>query len=82
MRRIDDFSQSEALAALYLCRRLLRVQQWYLADDRKRNPLASQEYSEWKVKEALDDLWAAQERVKAFGLDWLDPAFYREEEVA
>ena len=79
MRLIDDFTQVEALQCLYFCRRNLRCMQMYLEDDRRRNPQSDNEYSEWKVKEALADLWAAQERIKAFGLDCLDPRFYREE---
>ena len=68
---IDDFTQVEALGALYFCRRHLRSMQMYLEWDRLRP--GSCEYSEWKVKEALDDLWQAQERIKAFGLSCLDP---------
>jgi hypothetical protein len=71
-----DFNRSEALAALYYARRNVRVQQTYLDDDKKRNPLSNLEYSKWKLQEALDDLKTAEERVNAYGLGWLDPETY------
>jgi hypothetical protein len=71
---IDDFTQTEALEALFYCRRHLRCMQMYLERDRERN--GGIEYSEYKVKEALDWLWNAQERVKAFGIECCDPRFY------
>jgi hypothetical protein len=74
---IDGFTQAEALDCLYFCRRNLRHMQWYLERDRQLD--SGTEYSEWKVKEALDDLWMAQERVKAFGLECLDPRSYQDE---
>jgi hypothetical protein len=79
VRLIDGFRQTEALEALYYCRRNLRVQQMYLEWDRRGD--RNTEYSEFKVKDALDDLHRAQERIKAFGLDCFNPDFYQQEKA-
>jgi hypothetical protein len=62
--RIDGFEFHEAMAALDLCRRMVRVQWIYLNADKKR--CVNLEYSEWKLREARTDLRAAIKRIRAF----------------
>jgi len=64
--RVELFTREEALLAFDYCRRNLRVQWNYLNDERERYPLASHEYSEWKLRDARNDLRKAIRVLRAF----------------